>query len=173
MDILETREQWLADFKSGWLAAYQDSGQPDWSTYRRPTNHQAPPGPAVDLSQSRLLFVTSSGAYLRDQQPPFDVDDLLGDYTLRRIPSDVSFDALAYAHDKYDHQYVEADPQVLLPFGHLHQMVTAGTIGSLTSQFVSFMGYQPDVTRVIDDLIPQIVALAREEEAHALLLVPG
>ncbi|SRR6266508_2814532 len=115
MEILENREQWLATFRSGWLARYQQTGELDWEIYNRPKNSAAPAGSGVDLSNSRLVLISSAGGYLHTHQPPFDAPDPLGDYTIRLFPSA----ALAYAHEHYDHTVVNADPQVFLPLRHL------------------------------------------------------
>ncbi len=171
--ILENRDEWLAAFRSGWLAHYQATGETDWGQYPRPNNRTAPAGEAVRLSESRLLLITSSGSYLRDGQQPFDADDDLGDYTIRTYPSNTPLEALAFAHGHYDHTAVEQDPQVLVPLGHLQDMAAAGEIGELAPTVISFMGYQPDLTRVVDELIPLIVEAARKDGAHAALLVPA
>ena len=34
------------------------------------------------------------------------------------------------------------------------------------------MGYQPDAARVVDEVVPRILAIAREERAGAALLAP-
>ncbi len=60
-----------------------------------------------------------------------------------------------------------------MPLGHLAELVAAGRIGALTPHMISFMGYQPDVGRVLDDLIPAIVEAARADSAQAALLVPS
>ena len=52
-------------------------------------------------------------------------------------------------------------------------MVTEGAIGELAPSMVSFMGYQPDVSRVVDEMIPAILEVARAEGAQAALLVPA
>jgi len=54
----------------------------------------------------------------------------------------------------------------------LRRMVTENRIGSLTS-VVSFMGYQPDISRLLDETIPAILEIARDEHADAALLVPS
>ena len=97
----------------------------------------------------------------------------MGDYTIRRIPAATPLSDIAYAHTHYDHAAVDADPQVLVPLRHLDKMVENGTIGQLTGNFVSFMGYQPDVTRVLDETIPAIIEAASQERATAALLVPA
>jgi hypothetical protein len=38
---------------------------------------------------------------------------------------------------------------------------------------ISFMGYQPDVSRVLDETIPAILQVAKQEQAAMALLVPS
>ena len=76
-------------------------------------------------------------------------------------------------YKRQDHAAVIADPQVLLPLEHLAALEHNGTIGELASNVISFMGYQPDVGRVIDELIPAIYRAVQAEEAQAALLVPS
>ncbi len=173
MELLEDRAAWEAAFRTGWLAHYARTGTTDFAQYVRPKNTVAPSGPGVDLSRSRLLLISSAGGYLPNQQPPFDAANPLGDYSIRCIPSDTPPTALAFAHEHYDHTAVNADPQVLIPLGHLAELAAAGRIGALTPHMISFMGYQPDVGRVLDELIPAVVDAARAEQAQAALLVPS
>lgn len=139
----------------------------------RPKNSVAPAGRRVELSRSRLALISTAGGYLPATQAPFDAANPLGDYTIRRFPSAAPLSEIAYAHDHYDHTAVDADPQVLLPLGHLAELVAEGQIGALTPNVISFMGYQPDVGRVLDELIPAIRAAVQAEGADAALLVPS
>ena len=173
MEILENRDEWYAAYQQGWLAHFEATGQFDWSIYNRPTNKEAFGLPGIDLSQSRLLFISSAGAYLPESQEVYDDENPIGDYTIRRIPSDTPLSKIAYAHTHYNHQYVEADPQVLVPLDHLRTMVSEGIIGELAPSMISFMGYLPDATRLVDETIPEIVRVAKEEQAQAALLVPA
>lgn len=173
MNILDDRAQWEAEYRAGWLGHFQTTGEQDWKRYKRPTNLQAPAGPGVDLAHSRLMLITSSGAYLRGAQMPFDAPNPLGDYTVRAFPLATPLAALAYAHDHYDHTAVDADPQVLVPLRHLEALAAEGVIGALTPSVVSFSGYHPDVGRVLDETLPALVAVARAEGAQAALLVPS
>lgn len=173
MPILEDRDAWEQAFRAGWLAHYEASGETNWKLYNRPRNQESLAGPPVDLSASRLVLISSAGGYLPADQPPFDAAHVLGDYTIRTFPSDAPLDQVAYAHDHYDHAAVNSDPQVLLPLGHLADLVAQGAIGALTPNVISFMGYQLVVTRVLDELIPAIVAAVKAEQAQAALLVPS
>ena len=72
MEILENLEQWQTEYEQGWLAHYKETGEMDWrNLYKRPTNKVAPSGPGIDLSQSRLMLITSAGSYLQDSQDAF------------------------------------------------------------------------------------------------------
>ena len=148
MEILENRDAWLAEL--------EQTGDVDFSIYNRPRNQSVPPGEGIDLSKSRLMLISSAGSYLRQSQAPFDAANDLGDYTVRTFPAQTPFEALDYAHDHYDQTAVRSDPQVLLPLRHLADMVERGIIGEL-APVTSFMGYQPDATHVVDELIPAIV----------------
>lgn len=173
MEILENLERWQKEFTQGWLAHYQETGECDWSLYPKANNKQVPAGPGLDLSKSRLALISTAGAYLPQTQEPFDAPNALGDYTLRLFPGSTSFEAIAYAHEHYDHTDVNQDPQVLLPLRHLADLVNEGVIGQLTPTVVSYSGYQPDATRIVHELIPQILGVLKAEQADAALLVPA
>ena len=173
MGILENQEQWIASFRDGWLAHYRQTGEIDWERYPRVKNSVAPAGPGIDVSASRLMLISSAGGYLPGKQQPFDAANSLGDYTIRLFATSTPPDQLAFAHDHYDHAAINQDRQVLVPLRHLKDLVAEGVIGELASSVVSFMGYQPDVGRVIEETIPAIVQAARAEQVNAALLVPA
>jgi D-proline reductase (dithiol) PrdB len=172
-EILDNKADWETEFRGGWLDHWQKTGSIDWKLYNKPQNSPLPLTPGVDLSQSRLLLVSTAGGYLSADQEPFDAPNPLGDYSIRLFPSDTPFASLAYAHDHFDHTAVNQDPQVLLPLGHLADLVDDGVIGDLAPMVISFMGYQPDLSRVVDELIPLILVTAADLQAQAVLLIPS
>ena len=172
MEILENKAAWAAAYRDGWLAHLQETGETNFRLYEPPKNSAAPGVPGVDLSQSRLMFITSAGGYIRGRQEPFDAANPTGDYTIRLFRPDTPFSSLAYAHDHYDHAAIDQDPQVALPLPRLQELVAQGRIGSLSPSVVSFMGYQPDVIRTLDEMIPEIVQVAEIEKPQAALLAP-
>ncbi|MEM7126542.1 MAG: glycine/sarcosine/betaine reductase selenoprotein B family protein [Chloroflexota bacterium] len=173
MQILEKRDAWLAEFEDGWLKKYNETGEIVWDLYNLPRNQEAPAGKGVDLSQSRLLLISSAGGYLKGKQEPFDAAHDLGDYSIRTFPSTSQPGEIAFAHEHFDHTAVNADQQVLLPLAHLRERVDAGGIGELAPSVVNFMGYQPVATRVVDETIPAILEVAKDEQIDAALLVPS
>ena len=173
MDILEDRDAWYHEFEQNWLKRFNETGETHWKIYNHPRNQTAPEGKAIDLSNSRLVLITSAGGYLKDSQEPYDAENLLGDYSIRTFPRDTPLDQLAFAHTHYDHTAVNEDTQVLVPLRHLENLVEEGVIGELAPTVISFMGYQPNVIRVIDETIPVIQDVVRREQAHGALLVPS
>jgi hypothetical protein len=173
VEILENRSEWEAFFNANWLKHYQETGETDFKQYQYAKNSEGVPGKAIDINRSRLVFITTSGAYLKASQQPFDAESPLGDYTLRTFAIDTPLEALAFAHDHYNHKYVDADAQVLVPLKHLAAMVNEGKIGELAPQVISFSGYTPIVPRLIDEIVPQVIGLAKDQQADAALLVPA
>lgn len=173
MEILENRDAWLSEFEDGWLKQYKETGEFAWKLYNLPRNKVAPTGKGIDLSKSRLMLVSSAGGYLKHEQEPFDAPNDLGDYSIRAFPSTVKPEDVAFAHDHFDHTAVNADQQVLLPLAHLHERVAAGAIGELAPLVVNFMGYQPIATLVVDETIPALLDIAKQEQIDAALLVPA
>lgn len=171
--VLETPMEWLRDFQKGWLAHFEKTGKSDWRKYVRPQNRMAPTGPGLDLSESRLMLISSAGAYLKDKQEQFNETNPLGDYSIRLIPSNTSFEEIRFAQTDYDHDNVNADPQILLPLRHLEDLAAEGIIGELAPVVVSYSGYQPDMIRVVKEIIPPILNTAKEFRVQAALLVPS
>ncbi|MCL4252294.1 MAG: hypothetical protein KJ043_00775 [Anaerolineae bacterium] len=173
MDILENRDAWYEHFKQNWLAHYEATGETNFKIYQHPKNEHAPTGKGVDLSQSKLILISSAGGYLKNSQTPFDAPNPLGDYSLRTFPLSTPFSEIDFAHDHYDHTAVNTDPQVLLPLRHLEDLVAEGVIGAVHDTVISYSGYLPISPRTVDELYPQVLKLVNESGAHAALLVPS
>lgn len=173
VEILENRADWAAHFEANWLKHYHETQETNFKLYQYSRNEEGVSGKAVDLNQSRLVFITTAGAYLKDSQEAYDAPNLLGDYSLRTFPVDTPLEQLAFAHTHYNHKYVDEDAQVLMPLKHLADMVSEGKIGELAPQVIAFGGYMPDVSRILDELVPQVVAMAKDQQADAALLVPA
>jgi hypothetical protein len=173
MEILENRDEWFQDFEAHSLAHFHATGDIDWKLYHYSVNSELPEAPPLKLSDSKLLLVTSSGAYLHHSQEPFDAVNKLGDYQIRVFDPETPFEKIDYSHEHYDQSYVRQDAQVLLPLQHLKNLVATKVIGEIASEVVSFMGYQPDVSRVIDFTIPEVVSVAQENQVDGVFLVPS
>jgi len=172
LEILENREIWQEQFENGWLAHYKQTDKFDWKKYIRPTNKISIENYGINLNDSRMMLISTAGGYLKDQQQPFDYKNDLGDYSIRTFSLSTSLDSLAFAHDHYKHDAVDQDPQVVLPLRHLEFLESDGMIGKPVDTVISFMGYQPDVIRVLDDTIPAVIEVAETEKIGSALLIP-
>jgi len=173
MKIAENLESWYQNYQEGWLRKQQGTGEIDWDLYEHISNKFVDPSPGKDPGKSKLLFITSSGAYQPSKDTPFDAENPLGDYSVRTFPLNADFKSLDFAHNHYDQVPVRKDPQVLLPLVHLQEFVAEKTIGSLCPNVISFMGYQPDVHRVVTETIPEVLNIAQRDNAETALLVPS
>jgi Glycine/sarcosine/betaine reductase selenoprotein B (GRDB) len=172
MEIFENTQDWADEFIAGWCKHLAGTGEVDWKSYRYLRNRRKITSPGVDPARSRLMLVSTAGAYLRNGQAPFAAADPMGDYSLRTFSPNTAHADLEYAHEHYDHTARTQDPRVNLPLEYLTEMVSDGALGALTDSVVSFAGYQPDATAVLLMTIPEILRLAEKEQADAALLVP-
>jgi hypothetical protein len=81
-EVVEDRAAWEAMFRAGWLAHLDRTGATGFKQSNRPTNTAAPGGRGVDLSRRRLALISAAAGDLPATQAPFDVANLLGDYTI-------------------------------------------------------------------------------------------
>lgn len=172
MEILEQPLEWLRAFQENWLLNLDQTGEPDWSLYTHPQNHLVPNSRGINLSHSRVLLITTSGAYYTGKQEPFRDNYPLGDYSIRTIPFNADPAQLAFSHPKFNDEYAQKDHQVLLPMQHLQEMNNAGFIGSLAPVVVSFSGFLPHAIRLVKELVPAILRVAKKYNTHAALIVP-
>jgi D-proline reductase (dithiol) PrdB len=173
MEILEQPLEWLRAFQEGWLSNLEKTGEIDWDLYTHPHNHLIPNSRGINLCQSRVLLITTAGVYYADKQKPFKCDLPLGDYSIRTIPFHAKPENLVFSHPDFNGKYVREDPQVLLPLQNLYKLKNEGYIGSLAPVFVSFCGFQPHAIRVVKELVPAILNVAKEYNAHAAMIVPA
>ncbi len=79
MKIAEGLNRWTADFQNRWLMEFNQHNRINWDVYSYIKNHNSPQNTGIDLSKSKLLLVSSSGAYLSSNENPFDASNPLGD----------------------------------------------------------------------------------------------
>jgi len=173
LEIIETPWQWFKAFHSGWLTHYYQTGQVDMGRYVGPVNRQAPCGGGIDLGASRVLLVSAGGFHLRGQSPFNAANSPLGDYTVHLLPVDTPQEEMVHTPCEHDPLIAPADPGMLLPLGHLNDLVAAGEVGALAPEMVIFNGYQPDAIRVAKELLPAVLAAAERWAADAALLIPA
>ena len=124
------------------------------------------------LSEARLTFVSTSGVQPKGTLP-FDVAHPIGDYTFRRVPSGSSPEDLEIHQLKYPTDGAMRDLNVVYPITRLQELVAEGTIGGLTDNFCSFIGYNMDPGLFEATVAEDIAAAVEEEGADIALASPA
>jgi len=140
-----------------------------WTPLRRP------------LSECTVGLVTSGGLYLRDSQPPFDLErekqqPTWGDPTYRPIPTNVHPADLGVGHLHYNARDAEADFNILLPIEPLKRLAEDGVIGAVAPEHFSFMGFQgfpPDTTAWEKTYGPEVADRFVHAGADCVILTPA
>jgi D-proline reductase (dithiol) PrdB len=124
------------------------------------------------LSESRVAFVSSSGV-----QPigtlPFDVAHPIGDFSYRRVPSNSAVANLEIHQLKYPTIGARSDLNVIFPIERLRELVDDGVLGSLTSDFFSFVGYNMDPARFETRFAEELATAVEGEAPDVVLLAPA
>lgn len=125
------------------------------------------------LSQCRVALVTSAGLHLRDDQP-FTRDTPGGESTFRVIPSDCHPADVMQSHFSigFDHTGIYRDLNVTFPVDRLRELKQKGEIGSLSSDYYSFMGALRDASTVIGETGPEVARRMKAEGVDVALLTP-
>ena len=129
--------------------------------------------PSNSLAQSRVALVTTAGLHRRDDQP-FARDAAGGEASYRVIPSDCHPADVVQSHFSigFDHTGIYRDLNVTFPIDRLRELQERGVVGSLASNYYSFMGALRDASRVIEETGPEVARRLREEGVDVALLTP-
>ena len=136
-----------------------------WAHEPEPAAFVAPSKP---LSESKVALIASGGVYQVGQVAFHHRDDT----SYRRIPTTVDRDELRTSHFAYDMTNARIDPNVVFPIDALRSMADSGTIGSLTSHALTFMGGIYSQRRLREELIPAFADEIAAMEPDVVLLVP-
>lgn len=92
--------------------------------------------PAKPLAESKVALIASGGIYALGQQAFHHKDDT----SYRKVSTDIDVADLRTSHFAYDMTNARKDPNVVFPIEALRALADDGTIGSLTSHALTFMG---------------------------------
>ncbi len=120
------------------------------------------------LADAKVALIASGGIYHQGQVAFHHKDDT----SYRRIPTNSAIADLRTSHFAYDMTSARIDPNVVFPLDALRQLEQTGTIGSLTSHALTFMGGIYSQRRLKEDLIPALTAEITAMEPDIVLLVP-
>jgi hypothetical protein len=173
VETIEQMEKWRSRF-AGWQHRHSAStGNGIGDDYPFVENARAPFTPARRaLPMVNLALITSAGAYI-DGADPFDVNVPGGDVTFREIPREVELADLRFAARGYEPVFVSQDANVQIPLERLFEFEANCVIGRLNSTFWSFCGFIPDAGRMVEEMLPKLVARLQRYEVQAALLIPA
>lgn len=131
------------------------------------------------LHRCTVALLTSAGVYVRDVQPPFDVErekrePTWGDPSYRVIPSDVRQEQVGATHLHINTGDILEDVNVVLPIRAFRKLADEGVIGGLAAEHYSFMGFQE--RSLVDWKTrqgPELAARLKERAVDVLLLAPA
>ncbi|MEM9652022.1 MAG: glycine/sarcosine/betaine reductase selenoprotein B family protein [Actinomycetota bacterium] len=129
------------------------------------------PGPWLTpppLEEATVAMISTAGLHRRGD-PPFRV----GAVDYRIIPGDVDFGDLVLSHisANFDRSAFQQDPNIMFPMDRLRELADAGEIGGVSNWHYSFMGAQPDPSRM-EETGMEVGRLLAEDGVDVALLVP-
>lgn len=160
--------KWLPRSIAGYYQAMEvpEPEETPWSPLRKP------------IEQCRFALVTTAGLYLKDEQPPFDLDRERrepgwGDPSYRVVPSDVRQEQIGVGHLHINTEDIEADLNIALPVHRFQELAATGEVGKVAPHHYSFMGYQQDNSHWREHSGPAVAQRMVEEQVDAALLTPA
>ena len=159
LDIVDHIQQTRDSYAQLGYDSYRWAHEPESAAFVRP---------AKPLAEATVALVASGGVYQAGQVAFHHKDDT----SYRRIPTDVATADLRTSHFAYDMTDARVDPNVVFPIDALRAMVDAGTIGSLTTHALTFMGGIYSQRRLTEELIPELSNEIAAMEPDVVLLVP-
>ena len=159
LDIVDHIQQTRDSYAQLGYDSYRWAHEPEPAAFVRP---------AKPLAEAKVALVASGGVYQAGQVAFHHKDDT----SYRRIPTDVATADLRTSHFAYDMTDARVDPNVVFPIDALRAMVDAGTIGSLTTRALTFMGGIYSQRRLTEELIPDLSNEIAAMEPDVVLLVP-
>lgn len=154
-------------FRAGYEAMPMQADDPVWTPL------------AVPIADAQVALLTSAGLFLRDTQPPFDVErerrePTWGDPTYRVIPRTVRQDQIDATHLHINTRDLLDDFNIALPIAPFETLEAEGAIGALAAEHYSFMGYQETGAEAWHTRYgPEVAARLRDAGVHALVLAPA
>jgi len=124
---------------------------------------------ARPLAEARVALVTSAGVHLRGDRPFAS-----GDESFRVIPSDTAASQIVQSHSSvgFDRTAFMRDVNISFPIERLRELVGRGEIGSLATDFFSFMGAVRSPRRMERETGPEVARRLLADGVEVVLLTP-
>lgn len=125
------------------------------------------------LSECKVALLTTAGLHVRGDNP-FTTARNGGDASFRVIPRDTDPADILQSHTSigFDRTSIYKDINITFPIDRLNELVALGKIGSLSSNYYSFMGALSNVAGLTDEYGPQVAKKLLDENVDVVLLTP-
>ena len=126
------------------------------------------------LREAKVGLVTTAGVHLRDQ-PPFDMDDPLGDPSFRILPRNTPREMFTITHDYYDHRDADRDVNIVFPIDRLEELREEGFIGDVGDTHYGFMGHIEGeyISTLVNRYAPEVAEGFKAQGVDCVVLTPG
>lgn len=124
------------------------------------------------LAQSTLALVSTGGLRMKSQ-PPYDLLDHDGDWSIRAIDSDVSASDLTIDHSHYNHGDADEDINCMFPIERIRELAATGFVGSVAKTSVGMMGFVPNGAHVVEEAGPEAARRLKAAGTDVALLTGG
>jgi D-proline reductase (dithiol) PrdB len=121
------------------------------------------------LSECRVALGASGGMHVAGDAPFHFKDDA----SLRVVPAATRNEDLRVAHFGYPTHDAEIDPNCVFPLERVRELEADRTIGELSPRAFTWMGGIYSQRRVIDELVPEVVAKVKEDNVDLFYIVPA
>jgi D-proline reductase (dithiol) PrdB len=124
------------------------------------------------LSEARVALVSTAGLHIRGDRPFTTARG--GDTSYREIPSHSNPSDIIQSHTSigFDRTTTFRDINITFPIDRLKELNDTGYIGSLSTNYYSFMGALSDVSSLIQKSGPDVASKLNNDQVDVVLLVP-
>ncbi|MDA1036422.1 MAG: glycine/sarcosine/betaine reductase selenoprotein B family protein [Chloroflexi bacterium] len=121
------------------------------------------------LSESKLALVTTAGLQVRG-----DVSFTNNDQSFRVIPANTPLRDIVQSHTSigFDRTAFMRDINVSFPVNRLNELVARGVVGSLSTNFYSFMEALRNPSKIVEETGPVVAKLLIEDGVDVVFLTP-
>ena len=126
---------------------------------------------ALNTKTPKVALLSSAGLYLENQKP-FQYKNFYGDFSFRVFPSEFPLSSLRLTESDFDRRGFEADPASLFPLAELNEVVSEFN-GRAAEHHFSLLGFNLKRKELLEETIPQILKILREDGTDLVLLIPA
>ncbi len=121
------------------------------------------------LSESKVALVTTAGLHVRGVAPFTN-----NDQSYRVIPSDTPARDILQSHTSigFDRTAFMRDINISFPVDRLNELVAQGVVGSLSTNFYSFMGAIRNPSKIVEETGPEVAKLLIDDGVDVVFLTP-